>query len=899
MLADSGQELRHASLGRATEHLLQQHRVALTGAPGIGKTYEARGLLHAWVDSHGTAPTWVHLEEADEAEDILTACTQAAGMPHPAPSLLALGLQLTAAHRGHPHLLVLDGADRVASKLDGLLQALPRTHSVLVTSRRRVPGDIYNVPLEALELDAAVTLFLRRAEQQGGPVPESEIPVIRQICAALDGLPQAIELAATRTVVLSPTQLLQRMEQSLGVLRVSGIDEARDLYSTFDRSWSLLDPTEQSTLMQAAVFQSTFTVRDLEEVTQLAGGKVLDALHSLVAHSLVRSDREGPTVRFSIYRCLRHYVRMRMPTGDRVALEERHAEWALARSRHQVAELDSPRWVEARRTLRALWHDLHHIQATTDDLTTRVESRLLLAQDWTGSTRTRRCALLDAAVQDAAGTPAEHGARLARAAITAELGEVEVAAAELTALQRLPGGSPAAHRAAAQVRLELLHQTGSPKETSALADEVAEACVAAGDPLGEGRARHLQAISLRLGGRPAASMESLRAARSAFRRAEARRQCITVESTLCAMEADLGDYDTLIRDTERLVEVAEDARVHGDKVLAARLTAMAAFRWFRVGRVRRAIHDLTEATDVFLGMGNLHSAGRIEHAIGTLLHYVGALQEAEAHTERALDLCRDDPMFAADVRCDQLLLDLERGRDRDAVGRLDGVDWSRCSPMYRAYGLLLHALARRIAGDEDTLGAAIGEAKYHIGTSYTIPASSLQQVVTLLTAIVQGTTAQQPLDLSSSQATAGWHEALRAVAGPHGPAFSSRVLIRVLHTRVSLAEGQPACPLVLEARADGHTARVLGGPVVDLSRRDAPRRVLARLVEAHLEDPGQGLPAEAMFEAGWPGRRAIDKAIQSNVYTAIRTLRRQGLEGVLVTDGGYRLRPDLTLVRRP
>ncbi|MCP4810438.1 MAG: hypothetical protein GY884_34315, partial [Proteobacteria bacterium] len=220
-------------------------------------------------------------------------------------------------------------------------------------------------------------------------------------------------------------------------------------------------------------------------------------------------------------------------------------------------------------------------------------------------------------------------------------------------------------------------------------------------------------------------------------------------------EADLGDYETLIRDTERLAGVAEDARDHGDLLLSADLTAMAAFRWFRVGQIRRAIRDLSDSADVVLGMGNLHSAGRAQHALGTLHHYIGELTQADAHIERALELCGDDPMFAADVRCDQLVLDLERGRDALAVSRLDGVDWSTCSPMYRSYGHLLQALARRIAGDGDTLGAAIARAREHVGVSYTNPASSVGEVVTLLSALVTGGSIDHPLDLSSPRATTG------------------------------------------------------------------------------------------------------------------------------------------------
>lgn len=89
---------------------------------------------------------------------------------------------------------------------------------------------------------------------------------------------------------------------------------------------------------------------------------------------------------------------------------------------------------------------------------------------------------------------------------------------------------------------------------------------------------------------------------------------------------------------------------------------------------------------------------------------------------------------------------------------------------------------------------------------------------------------------------------------------------------------------------------VVRGARVELGARAAPRRILAVLVEQRLRAPGVGLPQEAVFAAGWPGQKADFEAARARVYTAIRTLRRLGLEDVLLRqDDGYLLDPRLRL----
>ncbi|MFN8539084.1 MAG: AAA family ATPase [Thermomicrobiales bacterium] len=248
-----------ARLWRADVRLL-----TLIGPGGVGKTRLALAVAEALAESFGDGVRFVDLSAVRDPALVLAAVARALGVresgDHAAPAALANAL------RGQDLLLVLDNFEQVlpaARDLAELLAACPGL-AVLVTSRAalrlraehryevaplptpettagRVPGN-----LAALAAVPAVALFLDRAVaiRYGFALTERNAAAIGELCARLDGLPLAIEMAASRVGLLPPEAMLPHLEQRLAFLRSDEIDRPErqvSLRATLDWSYELLE----------------------------------------------------------------------------------------------------------------------------------------------------------------------------------------------------------------------------------------------------------------------------------------------------------------------------------------------------------------------------------------------------------------------------------------------------------------------------------------------------------------------------------------------------------------------------------------------------------------------------------------------------------------------------------
>jgi predicted ATPase len=286
--------------------------LTLTGPGGTGKTRLALQAAAELVEAFPDGVFWVSLAAVRDPELVMPTIEQTIGANVP-----------LAQHVDERRmLLLLDNLEQVvdaAPAITATLAQCPSLH-LLVTSRilLRASGERdYAVP--PLTDDAAVELFRARAVDAE---PEA---TVREICRRLDHLPLAIELAAARTRVLRPDDLLQRLEERLPLL-TSGPRDAparqRTLRATIEWSHDLLTPGERQLFGRLAVFIGGCTLDSAETVCEAT----LDTLQSLVDHNLLR--RTGG--RFWMLETIREYAGERLElSGDGEAVRRRLAGWLL------------------------------------------------------------------------------------------------------------------------------------------------------------------------------------------------------------------------------------------------------------------------------------------------------------------------------------------------------------------------------------------------------------------------------------------------------------------------------------------------------------------------------------------------------------------------------------------
>ena len=248
-------------------------------------------------------------------------------------------------------LLLLDNAEHLlecAPELSQLLSACPNL-TLLVTSREllRISGEeTYALP--RLPETEGIALFCERSKL----VPS---PQIAQIAERLEGLPLAIELAAARTRILSPAQLLERLGSRLDLLKGGRDADPRQqtLRATIEWSYDLLSPEEQELLARLSVFAGGCTLEATEEVCDAD----LDSLQSLVDKSLLRFNEE----RFWMLETIREYAGERLEeSGMANDARSRHVRWLL----DQTASADDRlQTATAATTLEWLAREMDNIRA--------------------------------------------------------------------------------------------------------------------------------------------------------------------------------------------------------------------------------------------------------------------------------------------------------------------------------------------------------------------------------------------------------------------------------------------------------------------------------------------------------------------------------------------------------
>jgi predicted ATPase len=195
-----------------------------------------------------------------------------------------------------------------------------------------LPADPVRVPLQELERSPAVALFLDRARaaRPDFTLTERNAWAVVELCRRLEGLPLAIELAAARTRLLDPEELLGRLARSLDALGTGAVDlpeRQHTLRATVEWSVGLLGGSERSLLETVAIFVDGWTIEAAADVASLDEDRALDLTEALARHSLIFLDITELGPRPRMLETIRVFVAERLAARPDVAeIGRRHAD---------------------------------------------------------------------------------------------------------------------------------------------------------------------------------------------------------------------------------------------------------------------------------------------------------------------------------------------------------------------------------------------------------------------------------------------------------------------------------------------------------------------------------------------------------------------------------------------
>src|SRR4029077_12307893 len=343
---------------------LKVHRlVTLTGVGGVGKTRLATEVAVRLADEF---PDGVWLFE-------LAAVADPAAVPDAVAAVLGITQQpgksvsdsVAAALQGRVRLLVIDNCEHVLDAAGDLVEAIlahSATVTLLATSREGLAvADEQLWPVPSLDIDAgahsaAVNLFVERARNVAPRFSidkAEEAAAVVEICRRVDGIPLAIELAASRMASMTASEVRDRLDHRFRLLVGSrrGLAHHQTLRHAVAWSYDHLGDGEKDLLDRCSVFAGGF---DLQSACAVAGSDdrddyaVLDLLDALVRKSLLVADRSAGRTRFRMLETIRQFAEEQLvASGEATEARAAHAQYFAGRETDILALWDSPQQREA------------------------------------------------------------------------------------------------------------------------------------------------------------------------------------------------------------------------------------------------------------------------------------------------------------------------------------------------------------------------------------------------------------------------------------------------------------------------------------------------------------------------------------------------------------------------
>ena len=355
-----GREFEVAEIDAA----VRTHRlVTLTGVGGVGKTRLALEVAGSLADEF---PDGVWVFELAVVADPVAVPDAVAGVlgiiQQPGKSMSE---SVAAALEGRVRLLVVDNCEHVLNAAADLIETIlaqSETVKILVTSREGLGvADEQLWPVPSLDVgagidSAAVNLFVERAHSVAprfSMATTDEAEAVIEICRRLDGIPLAIELAASRMASMTAIEVCDRLDQRFRLLVGSrrGLERHHTLRHAVAWSYDLLGDAEKALLERCSVFAGGF---DLQSACAVAGSDdpddyaVLDLLDALVRKSLLVADRSAGRTRFSMLETIRQFAEEQLVArGEASEIRAAHSRYFAGREADIMALWDSPRQREA------------------------------------------------------------------------------------------------------------------------------------------------------------------------------------------------------------------------------------------------------------------------------------------------------------------------------------------------------------------------------------------------------------------------------------------------------------------------------------------------------------------------------------------------------------------------
>lgn len=372
---------REKELTQAVGLLGRARLLTLTGPGGAGKTRLALRTAGEAREAFGDGVFFVGMEEITEATDMAGAISDAIGAP---PASGQDQRDRLTSHVGtNRMLIVLDNLEQIddpGSVVGGLLGACPNV-KVLATSRvplrvsgeQEMPVPMMAVPEadgrtpEALMEFDSVALFARRASavRPDFEVNADNAQAVAALCARLDGLPLAIEIAAARVKLLPPTSILERLDNVLDTVGSRDVPaRQRTLRGAIAWSHDLLDAPIRLLFERLSVFAGGAWLPELESVAADADMDPLEGISQLVDHSLLSQSIVLGEPRFRMLETIREFaVEQLAGSGEADRARARHAEAYLALAERVHPELTGPEWDT---WIDRLTLDRHNFEAALD-----------------------------------------------------------------------------------------------------------------------------------------------------------------------------------------------------------------------------------------------------------------------------------------------------------------------------------------------------------------------------------------------------------------------------------------------------------------------------------------------------------------------------------------------------